>query len=365
MSESTKGYELEIRAHRLAWYMGYFARRRIMLFSDEGNPITDIDVIGMKFDITLNPDIILIETKSEKGFASILKVRGLFEYFASKSAYIIRPNITPDIIRFAENLQINAMHTSRLDEIEKTLGIDVNDWSFTYSKEYDYKVDQKIRLLLDKKYNNEVNILNDFWVQQNPFYSIKILIDFIRYLENRRIKEEDKFVKNALSFLVTSNLTLFVISSLKSAGVLYKYPTHQRLNVFQEKLISGKLSYGEKEELLDKFFGFLTNYTKNLGRTMKIKRSDLTLLPDYTNELYELLNNLIDKSKYAIILPQLMDIIETYVINENRIKKTLIEKILSLTEDDYKNTVSLIDNFYKFLFKSAPDFLKSIIDNDS
>ncbi|HIH88883.1 TPA: hypothetical protein HA344_06725, partial [Candidatus Bathyarchaeota archaeon] len=81
MSDITKGVPLEIRAHRFSWHLGYVSRRRIELFSDEGNEITDIDVLGIKFDSNLKPNIILFETKSEKGYASILKIKGLLGYY--------------------------------------------------------------------------------------------------------------------------------------------------------------------------------------------------------------------------------------------------------------------------------------------
>ena len=119
MIDASRGYDLELRAHRLAWHLGYFCRRGIVIYSDENNTITDIDVVGIRFDSFFNPEYIIIETKSEKGFASILKLRGLLELNNSQLAYIIRPNITPDIIRFAGSLGIHAIHTARLDEIEE------------------------------------------------------------------------------------------------------------------------------------------------------------------------------------------------------------------------------------------------------
>jgi len=361
MSDVTSGYELERRAHRLAWTLGYFSRRQIILYSDGGNTITDIDVIGIKFDETLSPDVLLIETKSEKGFASILKLKGLLDYFTTKSAYIIRPNITPDIIRFSEKLKINALHTSRLDEIEDSLDIDSDDWNLSYSAEYDSYRDELLLLLGKLNYRNEIGLLNDFWEEQDSYSSMKILISAINFIKERYDVEKDLEIKNALAFLLSEYISLFLISVLKSAGILYKYPTHQRSRVFHEKLISGKLSFREKEDLLDKFFSFLKSYTKSLGKKMTIKREDLTLLPIYHDDLYRLINIFIDLSKHSKILPIITDIMSSSIIDQKELNKKYLLKHYPMTEESYDITITLLNQLVGFLFPEIPIFLKDLL----
>lgn len=360
MSDFTKGIELEIRTHRLAWYLGYFARRRIILYSDMGNPITDIDVLGIKFDSTLNPSIIIFETKSEKGYASILKVKGLLDYFEAELAYIIRPNITPDIIRFSETLKINAMHTSRLDEIEDSMNIDKNEWNFFYSLDMDYKLDHYIKLLEENKYEALTFNLNDIWIKSNSFSNTKELIELldILYLESKKVKNQE--LKDAIIFLILEYISLLIIQLIKIAGILYKYPTHQRYPIFQEKLISGKLTSKEKDELLDRFYDFLTSYTKNLRKKMTLKRNDLTLLPDYTDKLYELINIYISNNIDIIKILKYIDIINSMVINKQKKDKLLI-KNLAFSESDEVQLNKIIENTLMFLFKEKPNFYNDYI----
>jgi len=361
MSEVTKGYELERRAHRLAWNLGYFSRRQIILYSDGGNSITDIDVIGMKFDEILSSDVLLIETKSEKGFASILKLKGLLEYFTTKSAFMIRPNITPDIIRFSEKLNINALHTSRLDEIEDSLNIDADDWSLSYSAEYDSYKDELLMLLEKAKFRDEIALLNDFWEEQDSYSSMKSLISAINFVRARYDAEKDGEIKNSLAFLLSEYISLFSVSLLKSAGILYKYPTHQRSRIFHEKLISGKLPFREKEDLLDKFFSFLKSYTKSLGKKMMVKREDLTLLPIYHDDLYSLINNFIDLSRHSRILPLITDIMSSCIIEQKELNKKYILKYYPMIEESYDVIIDLLNQLVGFLFPEIPVFLKNLL----
>lgn len=361
MIEHNRGYDLELRAHRLATFLGFFCRRRVIIFSSEGNPITDIDVIGIKFDSFLNPEYMLIETKSEKGFASILKLSGLLEYFNSDKAYIIRPNITPDIIRFAGALDIRALHTSRLDEIEDTFGIPMDKWLYSYSHENDYIIDQFKKWLSENNYRPELSILNYFWEEKDPFSIIKTLIDSINYLLEEMNKKGKDSLKKSLRYLLFEHIILFVIGNLICCNELFKYPTHQRKNIFQVRLISGKLSVEEKKKLMDRFYIFLQNYSESANIKMELKRRDLSLMPDYEENLYDLMNEYINNSKEVRFLPIILDLYASQLINEIKIKDNTIIEEISISEDCLKKCKTLFGNTIDFLFEKSPDFISHII----
>lgn len=278
--------------------------------------------------------------------------------------YIIRPNITPDIIRFSERLNINALHTSRLDEIEKSLKIDADDWSLSYSAENDSLKDELLLSLERAKFRDEIALLNDFWEEQDSFSSLKSLISAINFVGERYDVEKDVKIKSYLTFLLSEYISLFSVALLKSAGILYKYPTHQRSRVFNEKLISGKLSFREKEDLLDKFFLFLKGYTESLGKKMIIKRGDLTLLPSYHDDLYNLINSFIDRSKYSRLLPIITDIITSGVIKQIEIDKEYLLKYHPMIEESYDVIIDMLKQLVSFLFPKIPEFLNILEDSD-
>lgn len=354
--KATKGIDLELRAHRLSWHLGYFPRRRIFLYSDEGNPITDIDVIGIRFDSTYSSNYLLIETKSEKGFASILKIKGLLAYYNSNTAYIIRPNITPDIMRFAESLSISAFHTSRLDEIEEELGINEEDWSYSYSPDNDYTVNHYVELLKENGYNTELDLVNLFWEERDSFSIIKKIISATSKLYVDYNKNNGE-LKQALKYLNLELMVIFITSLMRCCGELYNYPTHQRKVFFLERLVSGKLSYMEKEDLMDKFYSFLKNYSKSIGVKLELKRRDLSLVPSYGNELYDLINIFIEQSKSVDKFALFLDVLLYKSLNDEKIIKKEISKFFSIDEKIYETWKKMVNSSVLVLYGQVPDFI--------
>ena len=151
-------------------------------------------------------------------------------------------------------------------------------------------------------------------------------------------------------------ITYFVISILRCAGELYGYPTHQRHRVYQERLISGKISFKEKEELLDKFYSFLESYTQNIGKKMEITRRDLTLSPIYAEKLYGIINMLITNSHYVISLPKLLDVINYYVVNQYEVEHHIVKLKLLQNDEDYDTCLKILYQINEFLLKKPPDF---------
>lgn len=352
------GVLLERRAHRLAWHWGYFARRRVSIFSAEGSQVTDIDVVGIKFDETLSPSLLIIETKHESGFSSILKLKGLLDYYDSKSGFIIRPNVTPDIVKFAESLRIRAMHTSRLDEIEKELEIDSSEWSLTYSETFDKIMASSLQLLGEKGLRRWVRLRDLLWLNDDPFYKVKMVKEGLRELYAEMKDNRDSKLQSALDLFYLDLTCLFSVALVQSAGVVYTLPDHQRKPFVMDKLVSGKLSSEEKEELMGKFYGFLLQYTKSLRRPMKIRREDLKLEPAYGEILYDLLIRLSKRPASAIHLPRFFDIYMSQIIVPNKpFDATELQANLLIPRFEYEYSVKFARDILQFLFEDhIPEF---------
>jgi len=359
----TSGFELERRAHRLAWYLGYFARRDVFIYSDEKDQITDIDVIGIKFDDLLSSHIMLIETKSERGFASILKLKGLLEYYSSEIAYMIRPNITPAVIRFAEQLGIRAMHTSRLDEIENELNIAPEVWSLSFSPEFDKKYLAFLKISNQLGFQNEVLYRDVFWVQENPFYKIKLLKDILSDLHLEEMKIRNSNSRFACATLMMDLTALFSVCLLQSAGTLYPLPEHQRNAFFLERLISGKLSSREKEDLLEQTYKFLQRYSKEVLRsTLPLRKEDFSLAPSYATDLYDLLSRFLKKSQNAKHLPRLFDIYASIFISGKKPELIDLQGFLGLPVDEFEYTLKFSRDIVNFLFDGkTPDIFVPLL----
>jgi len=354
------GPELERRAHRFVWNLGYFARRNVFIHADDNCQITDIDVIGIQFDDTLTNRIVLIETKSEKGFSSILKLRGLLEYYSSDVAYMIRQNVTPAVMRFSERLGIRAMHTSRLEEIEKEIDISAEDWSLSFSPDFDKDFYTALRILKKAGYHNEVLLRDTFWTEQDPFRNVKLLKTTVKNLIS---ESADAYLKFPIAILSIDLIALFSVSLLHSAGLIYALPEHQRRPFFLDRLISGKLTSREKNELVDKTYSFITKYTKTvLNAPMVIKREDFSLVPEYSDQFYNLLMRILRRPRSSRDLPRLFDIYLSGIVTGKKFGLMDLQGYLNLSKEDFGYVLKFARDIVEFVYdRKIPNFFEPLM----
>ncbi len=364
MTEIDPAMETELRARRLLWYSGYFNRGNVHIYSGEGHQdIAEIDVIGVRFDDLLNPSYMIIEAKSgqEKGFASILKLRGFQEYFSSASTAIIRNNITPDIIKFSEDIGIRAYHLSRIDEIEQELGIREDSWFGNFRKDCPDKINANISLLRSVRGNN-LNLFDSYWSMKNPFHRAKLLINMIKELIAKLDKIIDERAQKAVQWLVLEYIILLSISIVESASHLYTLPSHQRERVFKEKLISGKLSYEEKENLIGDICDFVNRINRLKHRRMApINREEMSNLlnPQYADDLYKLISSYIKYPHFSGQVPRCIDLIAyEYYMQNKGVNWQDVYEFMNMPEDSLKLTLKLSRDLFRFLFQTnIPKFL--------
>jgi hypothetical protein len=360
-----RGFELERRAHRLVWCLGYFARRDVLIYSEENDQITDIDVIGLKFDDTLAQSLVIVETKSEKGFPSILKLRGLIEYYSSNTlALMIRPNITPAIIKFAEQLGIRAMHTARLDEVEEELKINDKAWSpLSFSTDFDKRYLAAISLLSSSGYKKETLLRHIFWVEENPFHKLKLIKESASNLNTKVPDVSERALKSALSLLLVDFTALFSLSLLQVCSVLYTLPQHQRRAVFIDKFISGKLTTKEKNEIIDKTYTLISKYTKSiLNAPSIVRREDFSLVPDYSDQIYALAERLLKRPHYSKDLARLFDVYMTLVLSDKKPTLIDLQGLLSMPKDDFDFTLKFARDTIEVLFnKKIPELFMPLM----
>lgn len=364
MSIDTKGIELERRAHKLAWHMGYFARRRIKIFTTSDQIVTDIDVIGIKFDEMLSPQIAIFETKTgEGGFSSLLKLKGLLQYYQAHNAYVIRDSVTPDVIEFAEQIGINAMHTSRLDEIESELELNKNPQRLGFHSDYDAIVEIHVKVLSQNKLREYLLLKDMVWINANPVHTAGIIKEKIFEISIICNDITDPKLKSALSYIQLELLCQCGRLMLEAAGSLYTLPEHQRKSIFSIKLLTGKLTNKEKEVWLNTIYDFMTNFTtKILKEKFSLKREDFDFSPTYGSDMYEILTRLIHKPNSARHIPRLLDIyLVNSILNMGEPLKDA-QKILQLDADTYDLSLKFCRDIASFVFnKNVPELLSKLM----
>lgn len=363
MSDKEISKETELRARRLIWYLGYFARGNIHIYSEEGQEITEIDVLGVRFDEILHPNYMIIETKSgyEKGFTSILKLKGFQEYFPPSTVSIMRYDITPDIIKFAGSIGIRGYHLSRIDEMEEDLGIERELWFGSFRIESIPEIDSHISLLRKAK-GGYLDPYFNFWNTRDAFYKIKVLVNTIELLSNKLDEIDESSIIKAVQWLILEYITLFSVSALEAASDLYSLPSHQRKRIFLTKLISGKLAEKEKEELISNTYKFFDEYSRVvMRRRPNLKRSDLMLVPPYADDLYNMISNIIKNSKASRFMPRYLDLYTNeYFLRGKKIAWEELHKY-TLVPDEYRLlSLKASRDVIKFLFpKKIPYFISS------
>jgi len=355
------GPELERRAHRFVGAIGFTARRNIEVLTEQNVTLAELDVVGVKFDETLKPDYVLVETSGgEKNFEDLLKLNSLSAFLPRCSVYYIGGNVSTDIVRFAERLRIRAMHTSRLDELETELGVQKNAYFGSFSDSFETLTEKYSAVLYEKKHGDLLRARSSLWLETDPFFRLKRSRSILRQMAAELDKSEDQSLSQALEFLSAEFVLLYVVGILEAAGELYALPDHQREVIFKERLIAGRISVREKEELMDRFYRFLVGYTRHLQRPMKIRRGDLKLTDPDETHLYDVISRSIRRAASSRVAPNILDILISSSFLEEH-QKPLPRIGLPQESFDLEFVLKLIRDIVLPLFTTVqPKFVKQI-----
>lgn len=134
MSSSDQDLELKLRLRRILFSQGYWSPIEVELshFEDLGTglrrrPLTDLDVLGIKYDQLLLPHRVVGDCKSGKGVSDIGRIfwlRGVMHYFGADLGYYLRPKIDGHARAVAPNVGLRALNQYELTALEKVLSVD-------------------------------------------------------------------------------------------------------------------------------------------------------------------------------------------------------------------------------------------------
>lgn len=74
--------------------------------------------------------------------------------------------------------------------------------------------------------------------------------------------------------------------------------------------MAGKLSYEEKERLVNSFYNAVTQLLRSQRKFVPLRRQDLKLMPEYSSDLYQIILRFIRNSLYSVEVPRLLDMYE-------------------------------------------------------
>jgi hypothetical protein len=123
--------------------------------------------------------------------------------------------------------------------------------------------------------------------------------------------------------------------TLKNWESIFSILLLQRKNTFLSHLISGKLSSEDKERLNQLLYDYLSRYTRKIvDKPLPINRKDFSMIPPYSDELYDLIVRILRKPDTSRFIPRFLDVyLAKYIFNPQELKD--IKDILDIDDHTY------------------------------
>lgn len=126
---------LKLRFKRILFALGYYSPLEVELshYGDDGAgrhkraSLTDLDVLGIKFDPVLTVHRVVADCKSGRQVSDpnrLFWLRGVSDYFGANDAYFLRPTVGDHARAVAPKLGLRVLDEAELRSLEINLGVD-------------------------------------------------------------------------------------------------------------------------------------------------------------------------------------------------------------------------------------------------
>jgi len=325
MTEIPLDISYKLRLRRLFWSMGYFSPLEVKLaayafkFGEQKRyDISDIDVMGIRFEKDLQQNIIIGDCKSgsESSINRIFWLKGVMDFFEAARGYFVQPTISDHTKQVASKLNINLLTADNFALIENEMGIGALKL-FLFDIETYKRAESLWGLDIkkgDKPTNNQLALKEiysyldyTFWIVED-YRNIFTIID--RATDLQRFYQEFQEEK---------------ISLLQMGGFILSTDRKNFVYQAREYMFGGMIELRERELLFRKI--------------SELVKQKLTVEPTYYNELLELVNRLVKFAIYSKDIPRYLEIVlYEYVLNDSQLTFDNIFKdysvdTLKLTKD--------------------------------
>ena len=355
------GEILEYRVANIIFHQGYFTRRRISfssLFYPDLLEITDIDVLGIKYDTNFNKYTAVWECKTgqdDKPVESILWLAGMAKYLGANNGTLVRPRISDKIKAFARDIGLSAWDEQILTSQEKLISSTVmgsNDREKYFNR----------NLKNYKTIKQSASLRKVFWFQKSGFWfetpdaRIKKIITALQYcLEDIKDLENERTC--VAKDLLLEGTILTSLAILDFASSLYMWQQNQLKKRVSLSLSSGLGSPQEQKKIIEVSLA----YAAALKGVNLPKAEDVSLQippPPYTDLVVDILDRFYEHPSIAIQVPRFLELlIYEYILPSNDIDKTVIQAFFPI---DITLLVKMSKNVVTFLEKVI-GFPKSIV----
>lgn len=340
---------LEYRVRRLFFYQGFFSRSHLTLksyFYPESVDVTDIDVLGIRFSTSFNPEVTICECKSgeSNGIVDrILWLLGLSKYFAASNSLVVRKVIPAKIKHFAQEVGVVPVDYARLAELEKQIEIPSN---FSGSCDYEFYEPR-----IQKYYQNikdDPQLSKVYWFLRSRFW----------YTENStRMKQAitalEMLSKNpkseSLRWLIYEATILLSLSLVYLCREIFSFSESERSEYIRNLLTTGVGSPEFSKRVLDATYGIIVAMVKERsGESEKIDYEKLQIPPpDYASALTDLATRMLQRPMTSIQVPRFLDFTcHEFLFKNKKMEQGDIERLFPSETD---MVAKLAKNVAKFV----------------
>jgi hypothetical protein len=310
--------DLKLRVGRFFWDLGYVCHMEVAMSASEvayGGlkrfDLTDLDVLGVKFENDLSWRTVIGDCKTGKGVSPVTRLfwlNGIMNFFGAERGYLAMPKIGPECRTVAGRLDVSLLDEDNLSRYEKDKQLDnLGLRSFTPEVYDQRRLLWGLRLTKGQKPVDDQLVLHKayqffsyrYWFQDeylNVLQSITAIADAAEVIN----RHPDRMKMKVLAY---TGLTLFAIALLKMCGSVIATKSGEIHNEIRRYIFGGASNALERGKLM------------RLLR--QVSQQPVQLEPPYYEALLELANRLITFSQFAKGIPRYSYLVQ----NENAIAR--------------------------------------------
>lgn len=330
---TVKDLPLKLRIKRILEVQGYHCPLEVALSHFESQDtsqdlkrilLTDLDVLGIRFELDLRQTIIIADCKSgrESEVNRIFWLRGIMDYFQAQEGIFLKSQMHSQARALGPRLGIRVLDEKGLAILEKGLGIDSSSFSTD-----DITLYQRMSSLWGIRLEPNQNptqrqlalksvyqyLQYNYWMVDD-YVNIQTIID--RFGKIKADLSPDDLRSKYFAFVGLQRLSLSII---KMAGYVAARDLSDVAGQFKTAFFGGTSRMRTSVQIMQ--------YLERLSEFSGIEER-LQLEPPYFNELVEIVNRIVLNSRYATKILQHLDVVLTeHVFGEKR----GLEEVLGIT----------------------------------
>lgn len=307
---------LKLRVKKILEAQGYHCPLEVALSHFENQDtkqtlkkdlLTDIDVLGIRFEADLRQTIIIADCKSGKVSEAnrVFWLRGIMDFFQAQEGIFVKPQAHAQTRAIAPKLGIRILDEKGLQILEKNLGLDSSHFLEGELVLYN-KMEKLWGIRLEEKQGLSQNqqdlksiysyLQYNYWMIDD-YVNIQTIID--RFAKVSHAMPPNELKSKYLAFIGLQRLSLSIIK-------MTSYVAAQDLNdvarLFRIAFFGGTYQMRKSKTIIA--------YLDHLSDLNRIGEK-LDLEPPYFSELVEIVNRIVLNSRYAIEILRHLDLVIT------------------------------------------------------